>query len=387
MRMHASGRIQLVFLAGIWITGLASQAFCQGTLVRQTPQSATTDSSGHLKKGDAASANDTTAHGLVVLADGSAPMELVEIYGGCGGIQKLIAIADSKGRISFNPSVLTGDAIKAKACTVHASLDGYLSETKAVTDTNLKSGGKLGKIVLQPLSSSVDGLISRADGEANKAQRTMYEKALDEAAKQDWANAIASLEKATSAYPGYSSAWLSLGILQQSRRDRAGAEKSFLEAARVDPRFALPLIQAAALEALQGDWQATLAHSQKAIDINPAAFPQAYSLNALANISLQNADAAEKSAREGLRLDTEHQYLELEYALGIVLYSKNDNEGAAKHLQAYVDESPEGSNAAAARNELAQMQAGASVRRESTASLQDRVARRAWLVRQLGRDQ
>ncbi len=209
LNMHASGRIQLVFLAGTWITGLASQAFCQGTLVRQTPQSATTDSSGHLKKGDAASANDTTAHGLVVLADGSAPMELVEIYGGCGGIQKLIAIADSKGRISFNPSVLTGDATKAKACAVHASLDGYRSETKPLTDTNLKSGGKLGKIVLQPLSSSADGLISRADGEANKAQRTMYEKALDEAAKQDWANAIASLEKATSAYPGYSSAWLS----------------------------------------------------------------------------------------------------------------------------------------------------------------------------------
>jgi tetratricopeptide (TPR) repeat protein len=90
-----------------------------------------------------------------------------------------------------------------------------------------------------------------------------------------------------------------------------------LQSARADPKFALPLIRAAALEATQGDWRAALAHSQKAINLNPAAFPNAYALNATANVSLQNADAAEKSAREGLKLDTEHQYAELEYALGI----------------------------------------------------------------------
>jgi tetratricopeptide (TPR) repeat protein len=69
--------------------------------------------------------------------------------------------------------------------------------------------------------------------------------------------------------------------LQQNRSYLADAEKSFLQSARADPKFALPLIRAAALEATQGDWGAALDHSQKAIDLNPAAFPNAYALNAM----------------------------------------------------------------------------------------------------------
>ncbi len=293
---------------------------------------------------------------MVVLADGSAPDELVEIYGGCQGVQNFIAVADSKGRVSFNLNVL-GDTSKTQGCSWHASLDGYRSATKTLTDIKPKSEAKLGTIVLQPLSSDTASLTSSADRQVSKAQRKMCEKALDEAAEQHWSTAIALLKKVTSAYPEYSSAWLTLGILQQSRGYLADAEKSFLESARADPKFALPLIRAAALEATQGDWRATLDHSQKAIDLNPAAFPNAYALNAMANVSLQNAAAAERSAREGLKLDTDHQYPELEYALGVVLYSKNDFEGATKHLKAYVEQSPDGANAVVARKQLAQMPA------------------------------
>jgi hypothetical protein len=47
----------------------------------------------------------------------------------------------------------------------------------------------------------------------------------------------------------------------------------------------------------------------------------------------------------------------LEYALGVVLYSKDDFEGATKYLKAYVEQSPDGANAVVARKQLAQMQA------------------------------
>jgi tetratricopeptide (TPR) repeat protein len=245
----------------------------------------------------------------------------------------------------------------AKDCVLLAALDGCRSETRPLADVNPNSSTKLGKMVLQPLSSDTSGLISPADAQANKNAKKAYQKALDEAARQEWPNAMTSLQKATGAYAGYSSAWLSLGILQQSGRDLDGARKSFEQAAQTDGKFALPLIRLAALDAVRGDWQAALDHSQKAIDLNPAAFPHAYELNAMASMNLQKIDAAEKSAVEGLKLDHEHAYPELEYALGNVLQAKHDRDGAMKHLQAYVDEAPNGPNVATAKSELAQLQA------------------------------
>lgn len=348
---------KFVVLTGMFLAGTATHAFAQGpgTMARPTPASTTRDPNGNLKTGNAPSATEVLARGQVAMADGSAPEELVEIYSACGGTQKFIAVPDSKGRFSFNPSVLSD--ISAKDCVLVASLEGYRSETKPLADVNPNSGTKLGKIGLQPLSSDTSGLISPADEQASKNAKKAFQKGLDEAAKQEWTNAMASLQKATAASPGYSSAWLGLGVLQQSGRDLDGARKSFEQAAQADGKFALPWIRIAALDAARGDWQAALDHSQKAIDINPAAFPHAYELNALANTNLQKLDAAEKSATEGIKLDRDHRYPELEYALGTVLKVKQDRDGAVKHLKAYLDEAPNGPNVATAKSQLAELQA------------------------------
>ncbi|MDQ2843387.1 MAG: hypothetical protein M3Y72_20575 [Acidobacteriota bacterium] len=333
---------------------------------RPTAQSATTDAMGHLKIGSAP-ASERTTRGFVALVNGSAFEELISIYCNCGGVQTLVATADSKGRFSFKTAAL-GDVAKAKACVLHASLEGYRSDSKALTDLNPKSDRNLGKLLLQPTSSDTSGLFSILDEQAPKGQIKKYGKALDQAAQGDWSHAIGSLEELTSAYPSYSSAWLTLGILQLNKGDRTAAKKSLLESMRSDPKFASPLIQAAALEASQGDWPAALDHSQQAITLNPAAFPDAYAWNAMANLTLQHIDAAEKSAQVGLRLDTDHQYPELEYALGILLYSKGDVAGAAQHLQAYVSRSQNGPNAVAARSELAQVHAAGAAAQKSSSS-------------------
>ena len=347
---------RFVALTGVFLIGTATHAFAQGPggMARPAPATPTRDPNGNLKTDN--TPTEVVARGQVAMADGSAPEELVEIYSVCGGAQKLIAVADSKGRFTFNPSVLS-ELSGEKDCGLLASLDGYRSETKPLAGVNPNSSTKLGKIALQPLSSDPSGLVSSTGAQASKNAKKAYEKALDEAARQQWPNAMASLQKATAAYAGYSSAWLSLGILQQSGRDLDGARKSFEQAAQVDGKFALPWIRVAALDAARGDWQAAADHSQKAIDLNPAAFPHAYELNAMANMNLQKIDAAEKSATEGIKLDQAHRYPELEYALGIVLKVKHDRDGAMKHLQAYLDEAPNGANAAAAKSQLAQLQA------------------------------
>ncbi len=336
---------------------IAGQAFAQGTLRRPMPESETRDSSGNLKGPDTVPASEASVRGEVLLADGSVPDELVEIYVSCNGFRNLVATANSKGRFSFNPDIL-GNTLQNGNCMLRASLPGYRSDPKAL----VKSGENVGKLILQPLSSDPKGVVSNTDHEASKSEKKLYEKALNQAASGDWRNASASLQKATDASPGFSSAWLTLGLLQSNHGDPAGAEKSFLASIHADQTFALPLIEAATLEAAHGNWPAVLDHSAKAITLNANAFPGAYALNAMANVSLQNIDAAEKSAREGLKLDTAHQYPELEYSLGIVLYSKGDLSGALDHLYSYLKSAPDGPNASAARKQLAQIKTAAGAR-------------------------
>jgi len=314
------------------------------------------DSSRNPNDADTRSSTEAVARGQVALADGSVPEGLVQIFVVGGGAEKFIAVADSKGRFSFNPGVLSSTGC-TKDCVLRAALEGYRSETKALADVNPNGSTKLGKILLQPLSSDTNGLVSVTSAQASKGAKKAYQKGLDDAAKQSWAEAKESLLKATSAYRDYSDAWLTLGILQQSEGDREGAQKSFTESARADGKFAAPLILIAALDALRGDWQATVEHSQKAIDLNPSAFPHAYELNALGNLNLKKPDAVETGATEGLKTDTEHRYLEFDYLLGVVLSAKHDVDGATKHLQQYIEQSPDGPNAARAKRVLEELRA------------------------------
>lgn len=349
--------MRLAILIGSLLTGAAVCGFAQGTMNRpSTPPPTNRDQNNNLNTDQNQSASVAAVRGQVALADGSVPEGLVQIYSVCAGTEKFIAIPDAKGRFTFNPGVLS-DIGDTKACVLRASREGYRSETEPLGNLKPNASGKVGKIVLQPLASDTNGLTSSTTAQASKNAKKAYDKALDAAAKQKWPEAKASMTKATSEDHDFSEAWLSLGIMQQSEGDRDDAQKSFAESARADAKFAAPLIALAMLDALKGDWQATIDHSQKAIDLNATAFPHAYELNALGNLNLKKVDAVEKSATEGLKIDTEHRYVELEYLLGVVLAAKHDVDGANKHLGAYVDESPNGPNVATAKKQMADLRA------------------------------
>ena len=342
-------------LAGALLLFSAGSSFAQGTLHRQVPQSETTDSSGNLKIKDGSEKTSQQIRGVVTLSSGAPAEEIVGITAACPTFSRLLAVTDSKGRFSFGfDQQRQADAELTKGCTIYASLSGYRSETLNFAALNSKASNAI-KLVLQPISAEAAGISSASDGKVSEGQKAAYRKALDKASKQDWKGASAALAEVVAASPGYSSALLSLGICLQNMGSLAAAEKAYLDAAGADPQFALPLIRAAAIESAAGNMQDALTHSEKAIELNPGAFPDAYAINAIANISAQKTDAAEKSARAGLALDAVHQYPELEYALGMVLYVKNDSSGAAGHFRKYIEESPNGPNVATAKNQLAQM--------------------------------
>jgi len=350
--LYLTGKCRLAILTALFVSS-ATHAFAQAMSAPSAPSGATPSKDSI---SDPVKLSMEPVHGLVARADGSVPEDLIEIHLICGGAAKLIAIPDFKGRFDIVLAELK-DIPDPGMCVLRAFLDGYRSETKPLVKGSLIAGAKLGRFVLQPSSSDPTGVASASGEQASKAGKKAYEQALYDAARQYWKNALKSFQKAVLSDPGYSSAWLSLGILQQSSGDREGARKSFAESAQADGKFALPLIRTAVLDAARADWQGTVDYSQKAIDLNPTAFPHAYELNAIGNLYLLKTDAAEKSAAKGLKLDTERRYPELEYALGMILKLKNDREGAAKHFQAYVDEAPSAAHVASVKAELARLQA------------------------------
>jgi tetratricopeptide (TPR) repeat protein len=199
-------------------------------------------------------------------------------------------------------------------------------------------------------------LVSLTDNDVPKNARKEYESGLDDAAKSKWKDAIAAMKKGTSEYPKFATAWLSLGILQSSQNDAAAALRSFAQAIAADDKFALPYIESAALESAASQWSTVVEHTAKAISLDPDSFAVVYYLNAMANVRLGEADAARKSVTEGLRVDQDHAYPDLEYIDGMLRMSNNDPEGARTQFQSYLARTPDGPNADNARQLLTKLQ-------------------------------
>ncbi len=164
--------------------------------------------------------------------------------------------------------------------------------------------------------------MSATDSDVPKNARKDFEKGLDEAAKAKLPDATSAMEKATSGYKKFASAWLALGMLQASQNQTAHALESYAEATMADDKFAAPYVEMAVLEGVSGQWDKVVEDTDRAISLDPDSFALAYYLNAMANIRLTKADAADKSAAEGLRVDLDHEYPDIAFIQGLLLASK-----------------------------------------------------------------
>ena len=315
----------------------------------------------------AAGASDLIVHGSVVLPDAVAPGRLVEVARTCAGRSSQGIFADAKGRFNFNLGVVDHgipsnqgsgtftNASDLRGCTIRASLAGYRTQAIELDGFIKSEKTNLGELMLQPIGKQTSAVLSVTDGDVPKNARKEYDAGLDAAAKSKWPEAVAAMEKATNAYGKYASAWLSIGMLEALRNNSAAALRAFAKAIEADPKFAPPYVESAALQSVGGEWDKAAESSGKAIALDPDAFPRAYYINAVSHVRLNQADSAEKSAVEGIRVDTEHEIPDLEYIEGILLISKGDAPGARKQLENYLSHAPNGANAANARQQLTEI--------------------------------
>jgi tetratricopeptide (TPR) repeat protein len=316
--------------------------------------------------------NTIFLYGRVVVDDGSVLTESVSIQTVCKGRKRVEAHTDSHGNFSFelgnrfasfNEPQLDADVrsnsmdrsrgSNLQDCEVQASLAGFTSDV-------IQLGGRftgeeradLGRIILHRLGNVEGFTLSATTAQAPGSARKALEKAREHQKHGKWDDAQKSLEKAVAIYPKFAAAWFELGRVQLQKNDQTGARQSFQQSIVADSKYVNPYLGLAQLAMREQNWQELAEVSDKVLALNPVNFPDVWLSNSVANYYLRNLPAAEKSARRGLQVDTEHRVPRLEYALGIVLLKKPDYQEAAEHLRAFLGQTTKPAEVAEAKKQL-----------------------------------
>jgi tetratricopeptide (TPR) repeat protein len=322
--------------------------------------------------------------GKVVLDDGSAPPEPVVIERVCNGRNRPETYTDGKGHFSFqlgqaNSAMLadasvggTGDTGRLGGssinerelygCDIRASLPGYRSDTVSLAGRRRLDSPDLGTIILHRLGNVEGTTISATSMLAPKDAKKAFEKGSEALKKQKYDDALKQLEKAVEIYPKYAAAWHALGQAHQKQNDTEGARRAYGQALAADSKYLGPYLQLAGLSVNEQKWKEAADTSDRLIRLDPVDFPGAYFFSAVANLNLALAgeagrlDAAEKSAREGLKLDPNHRMPGIDHVLGVILANKRDFTGAAEHLKSYLEHAPGATDTEQVRRTLAEVE-------------------------------
>jgi len=328
--------------------------------------------------------------GKVMLDDGVPPPEPVVIERVCNGNPRPEGYTDSKGRFSFqlgqnqhmmaDASVGNNDPFGGgpnmsgmgrndpmgrggiserdlMGCEIRASLPGYRSESINLAGRRSMDNPDVGTIVLKRLANVEGRTFSITSAAAPKDAKKAYEKARDLEKKKKLAEAQKEYEKAVAAYPKYANAWFDLGFLHERQNHADEAKKAYQEAINADVKLVKPYVQLSFLAAQEKDWKGCAELSEKALKLNPFDFPQVYFYSAVANYNLQNFEAAEKSARDGVKADGDKRIPKLRQLLGMVLAQKNDVSGAMEQIKGYMSMLPANSpEIGVAKNQISQLE-------------------------------
>lgn len=324
--------------------------------------------------------------GRVVLEDGTPPPEPVVIERVCNGQPRPEAYTDSKGRFSFqlgqNTALIADASVNASTdplgdprgsrtpfgepraiserdlvgCELRASLPGYRSDIVPLAGRRLMDNPDVGTIVLRRLGHVEGTTISATTLAAPKEARKAYEKGLEAARRKKLDEARKQFEKAVSLYPQYAAAWFELGLIHQQQNNKDAARQAYGKALAADAKFMKPYLQLALLSAQERNWQEVADTTDRLLRLDPFDFPQAYFFNSVANFNLRRLDAAERSAREALKLDQQNRIPKIRHLLGIILANKQDYSGAAELLRAYLPHASNSEEADLVRRQLAELE-------------------------------
>jgi tetratricopeptide (TPR) repeat protein len=242
------------------------------------------------------------------------------------------------------------------SCELRASLGGYHSETVPLVSRRSMDNPDVGIIMLTRMIK-VDGYTTSATiALAPKDVKKAYEKGLnfEKHAKPD--EAQAEFLHAVEMYPKHAGAWFELGKVYEQRNHIDEARDSYQKAIAADANFVNPYERLYLLALHDNKWADAAEITAKVMHLNPYEFPAAYFYNALANVNLQNWDAAEKSAREAAKIRGTRAMPKSLFLLGLAQANKGDLPGSVETLHSYLQTDPVAADKERAQKLLGQVQ-------------------------------
>jgi tetratricopeptide (TPR) repeat protein len=211
-------------------------------------------------------------------------------------------------------------------------------------------------IVLHRIAGIEGSSISVTSMMAPKDAKKAYEHGLQSLLKSRPDDAAKDFEKAVAVYPKYADAWVNLGKLRLGQQSVEPARSALMKAMESDPQLVEPYLELGLLAAKDAKWQESGKYLDRAVELDPVDYPQAWYADAVANYNLRKYDAAERSARMAAKLDSRHANPRSGYLLGLVLVEKQDYSGAAAELTAYMKLAPNAPDLAQVKDQLGQIE-------------------------------
>jgi tetratricopeptide (TPR) repeat protein len=328
--------------------------------------------------------------GRVMVDDGAPPPETVVIERVCNGNARAEGYTDRKGYFSIDMGADRGvlqDASTSsdryndiethdpgqsrmssglgeaelsdqryRNCDLRASLPGYRSQVVSLANHGVLDNPDIGTIFLHRLGNVEGRIISAISLAAPKDARKAFEKGSDQAKKNKLDDAMKNYRKAVDVYPQYAAAWLELGKLQAAKGQADAAHQSFDAAVQADSKYLNPYLELSRLDLGAKNWRELADVTGRVVTLDPFDYPQQFFFNSVANYNLHDMDAAEKSAREAEKLDTQHHYPQASHLLGVILAQRQDYTGAASEMRTYLKFASGAADAATVRAQLDQLE-------------------------------
>jgi Flp pilus assembly protein TadD len=239
----------------------------------------------------------------------------------------------------------------ADECPVTIRLSGY-----RMTEAVMRDGAT---IVLKRVGDHEGSTVALSSLRAPEDARKAYDKGVAALADNKLSAAQKNLERAVGIYPEYAQAWSELGDVYQKESKQTEARDAFEHASKADPKYIRPYVQLARLALAEHRIEDALEITNRALALRPIDVPGIYYYNAVANFNLKQYDAAEKSARQTIQADTDHEIPRAEHLLGLTLAAKGDRAGALEHMRKYVAANPKAEDAAEVKQQIEKLEQSA----------------------------
>jgi tetratricopeptide (TPR) repeat protein len=244
-------------------------------------------------------------------------------------------------------------------CDVRVQLAGYRSTSLYLRTEPLPGPNEIGTIVVYPIERVQGSSISYTSLMAPKSAKKSVNQAQKAVRKKNLPVAETLLKAAVGEYPKYAEAWFTLGQVYEDLNRKQDAQESYRKSIVADKAYVNPYMRLAYMALKEQQWKESSNLSRSVLALDPVTLPEAYYINALANLNLSELDLAEESARHGQRLDMTNQFPQFHLILANVFAHRDDTANSIRELKTYLRMAPNSSNAGLVRSRLQELEAQA----------------------------